>query len=144
MAQRTVPINLQTALEQRCQTMFKPRSSVLFRRGEKAYGMFLVLKGNITLDFGVDAAHARCYGPGALVGLPASLTKGAYSMTATVTDNAQLGFLSLEAIEQLLRDDPSLCQELLSILGEKVREIQRLKQSLLEKGQQPAQLSRVV
>ena len=85
--------------------------------------------------------HARCYGPGALVGLPASLTKGTYSMTATVTDNAQLGFLSLEAIEQLLRDDPSLCQELLSILGEKVREIQRLKQSLLEKGQQPAQLS---
>lgn len=144
MAQRTVPISLQTALEQRCQTMFKPRSTVLFRRGEKAYGMFLVLKGNITLDFGVDAAHARCYGPGALVGLPASLTKGTYSMTATVTDNAQLGFLSLEAIEQLLRDDPNLCQELLSILGEKVREIQRLQQSLLEKGQQPAQLSRVV
>jgi CRP-like cAMP-binding protein len=144
MAQRTVPSNLQTALEERCQRVFKPRSTVLFRRGEKAYGMFLVLTGNITLDFGVDAAHGRCYGPGALVGLPASLTKGAYSMTATVTENAVLGFLPLEAIEHLLRDHPHVCQELLSILGERVQEIQRLTKSILEKGQQPHQVSCVV
>jgi len=65
-------------------------------------------------------------------------------MTATVTENAQLGFLSLEAIDQLLRDHPNIFLALLSLLGEKVREIQRLKQSLLDKGQQPAQLSRVV
>jgi CRP-like cAMP-binding protein len=137
-------VTLQTALEQRCQRLFKDRSTILFRRGEKAFGMFVVLSGNVTLDFGVDTAYARCYGPGALVGLPATLTRRAYSMTATVTENAELGFLPLEAIEQLLRDYPNLSLELLSILGERVLEIQRVKQDVLDKREPPAPLSHVV
>jgi hypothetical protein len=52
------------------------RTTVLFRRGEPAFGMFLILKGTASLDFGVDGAAglASAYGPGALVGLPATLT----------------------------------------------------------------------
>jgi len=69
--------DLHAALAQRCETVRKPRSTVLFRRGEKAFGMFLILTGTVRLDFGVDGAAglASTNGPGALVGLPATLTK---------------------------------------------------------------------
>lgn len=115
MANGTVSLNLRTALEQSCQRVSKTRSGVLFRRGEKAFGIFLVLSGTIKLDFGVDTPHARCYGPGALVRLPATLTKQNYSTTATVTDNAELGFVPPEVLDSLLRKDPDLCSELLTI-----------------------------
>jgi CRP-like cAMP-binding protein len=74
------------------------------------------------LDFGVDGAAglASTNGPGALVGLPATLTNRDSSMTATVTDDAELGFLTAEALQSLLRERPELCQELLVILGEKL------------------------
>lgn len=143
MAKRTVSINLRTALEQRCQRIFKSRSTVLFRRGDKAFGMFLVLSGTISLDFGVDSSHAQCYGSGALVGFPATLTKGLYSMTATVTENAHLGFLPVEAVEELLRDHPDVCQEFLSILGQRLLEMQRMRQAILDKTEPPEQVSRL-
>jgi CRP-like cAMP-binding protein len=51
-----------------------PRYSVLFRRGEKAVGMFVVFSGKVSLDFGIDSSLVRTYGAGALVGLPATIT----------------------------------------------------------------------
>jgi len=144
MANNTSPNNLQTALESRCKRVFKQKSAVLFRRGEKAFGLFLILSGKVSLDFGADTPRARCYGPGALMGLPATLTKRNYCMTATVTENAELGFLSPEALDLLLREDPALCQELVAILGEKMVEVQRVKQALLDNDSPPPQKSTVV
>jgi CRP-like cAMP-binding protein len=82
----------------------QPRSTVLFRRGDRALGMFLVLKGTVSPDFGVDssAGPASTYGPGALVGLHATLTERDYSITATVTADAEVGFLATRALESLL------------------------------------------
>jgi CRP-like cAMP-binding protein len=86
-------------------------TTVLFRRGERAFGMFLNLGGTVSLDFGVDGsgALASTYGPGGLVGLPATRTKRNYSMTATVIDNAELGFVITEVLKSLLRSHPELC-----------------------------------
>ena|ERR1700758_4977178 len=80
MPRYTAPPDLHAALEQRCKRVRKPRSTVLFRRGERAFGMFLILRGAISLDFGVDCSVglANTYGPGALVGLPATLTGRGY------------------------------------------------------------------
>jgi CRP-like cAMP-binding protein len=114
------PASLQTVLEEDCEKIRKPRYSVLFRRGEKAFGMFVVLDGTVSLDFGMDSPLARIYGPGALVGLPATVTRRNYSMTATVTEDAELGFWSPEMLESLLRDHPEFCCQLLAILGERV------------------------
>jgi len=94
MAIDTAHASLQLALEQGCEKIRKPRYTVLFRRGEKAIGIFLVFSGKVSLDFGVDSPLARTYGPGALVGLPATVTGRNYSMTATVTEDAELGFWS--------------------------------------------------
>ena len=110
---------------------------MLFRRGEKASGMFVVLKGKVSLDLGVDSVFALSYGRGALVGLPATLTRQNYSMTATVTEDADLGFWSFQALDALLRKRPDFCQELLAILGEKMAENQRIAKALMTRDVQP-------
>ena len=133
MASCTAPTNLSTFLEQNCERMHKPRSAVLFQRGEKAFGMFLVFSGRVRLNAGIDEALARCYGPGALIGLPATLSKRTYSMTATVMEDAELGFLPPPVLDSLIRDNPDLCQELVTILSERMVQIQQLQRELLHK-----------
>ena len=84
--------------------------------------MFVVLSGKVSLDLGVDSALCHSCGAGALVGLPSTITRQNYSMTATVTEDAKLGFWTPDALESLLRSKPSLCQPLLVILGARVAE----------------------
>jgi len=131
--------DLYAALEQRCERVRKPRSTVLFRRGEKAFGMFLVLRGAVCLDFGVDVstALASACGPGALVGLPAALTRTNYSMTATVTDDAELGFLTPQALVSVLRQQPELRRQLLTILSAKVAYSEQVTKALVRKEKLP-------
>ena len=113
--------DLYAALERRCDKVRKQRSTVLFRRGAKAFGMFLVIRGEVRLDFGVDASPAlgSTCGPGALVGLPATLSRANYSMTATVTEDSQLGFLTPQDLASLLHEQPELRQHFLTILSAK-------------------------
>jgi hypothetical protein len=40
MAGDSTPVSLEIALEQRCEKTHKPKGSVLFRRGEKATGIY--------------------------------------------------------------------------------------------------------
>jgi len=114
--------NLQTILEQRCEKVRKPRFNVLFRHGDRASGMFVVLSGRVSLGFGDNSAFDRSYGPGALVGLPSTLNRRNYCMAATVTEDAKLDFWSPEALDSLLHNRPDLCQQLLAILGERMAE----------------------
>jgi CRP-like cAMP-binding protein len=144
MAGYNIPRDLDAVLQNCCETICKPKSAVLFRRGEKAAGIFVVLRGRVCLDFGVDTVFGRSYGPGAIVGLPATLTRRPYSMTATVTEDAELGCWCLEALESLLQERPDLCQQLLVILGERVAENQQITKALLDRTTQPAQRSGVV
>ena len=139
MVRYTAPPDLFAALETRCERFRKTRSTVLFRRGEPAFGMFVVIRGTVGLDFGVDssAGLATTYGEGALIGLPATLTKRNYSMTATVTQDAELGFLSTQALQELLREHPEFCQELLKILGAKLAHTEQVTKALLRKERPP-------
>ena len=54
MADETASASLQHVLKTGREMVRKPRSTVLFRRGEKASGMFVVLSGKVSLDLGVD------------------------------------------------------------------------------------------
>jgi CRP-like cAMP-binding protein len=110
---------------------------VLFRFGEKASGMFVVLSGKVRLDLGVDSALCCTYGPGALLGLPSTLTRHRYSMTATVTEDAALGFLSPDALDCLLCERPDLCRPLLAIMGEKISENHQMERALVTRDKQP-------
>jgi CRP-like cAMP-binding protein len=145
MAGYNTPTELETALRRGCTRIWRAKGTVLFRRGDKAGGMFIVLSGTVNLDFGVDGSLAinRSYGPGALVGLPATLTKRNYSMTATVGQNAELGFWPSEALQLLLRQRPELCQQLLAVLGERMSENQQVAKALLRRESPQSQHSGV-
>lgn len=117
---------------------------MLFRRGEKSFGVFVVLHGKVSLDVGIDSPFAHSYGAGALLGLPATISRRNYSMTAIVTEDAELGFWSPEALESLLRESPDLCQELLSLMAERLKENHELMKALLKKGEQLPKKSGVV
>jgi CRP-like cAMP-binding protein len=128
MAPYFPPPDLHEALQKRCEKLKRTRLTVLFRRGQAPFGMFLVITGAVRLDFGVDVSNAlnSIYGPGALVGLPATITGRNYSMTATVTDDAELGFLSCKTVKSLLREQPEICQQLLRILSAKIADTDRV------------------
>lgn len=136
--------DLYTHLENASEKLFLPKSMVLFRRGDESFGTYLVLSGEISVEYEAGTAAKQCYGPGTLIGLPATLTKSAYNMTATVCESGEFGFLSSETLESLIRDSPALSQQLLALLVEKVLEMDRVKRSLLEKSSPPSQVSKIV
>jgi CRP-like cAMP-binding protein len=106
--------------------------------------MFVVLSGRVSLDFGVDSALARSYGPGDLVGLPATLTGRNYTMTAAVAENAELVVWTREALDTLLRNRSDLRQQLLTVLGERLAENQKIAKALLIRDEQLRQDLNVV
>jgi CRP-like cAMP-binding protein len=139
MPRYAAPPDLYASFERRCEIMRKPRTTVLFRRGEKAFGMFLVLRGMVGLDFGVDvsAGLSGLCGPGTLVGLPATITRGNYAMKATVTDDAELGFLTTQTLESLLREKPELCQLMLGVLSEKLAHAEQVTKAMRRRERPP-------
>ncbi len=54
-------------------------------------------------------------------------------MTATVADDADLGFLTPQALVDLLRKQPELCDQLLKILSAKVTHAQQVTKALLHR-----------
>ena len=59
-------------------------------------------------------------------------------MMATVTEDAELGFWSPDALDSLLRNRPDLCQPLLAILGDKIAENHERERALITREKQPA------
>jgi CRP-like cAMP-binding protein len=139
MARYSAPADLNGLLLQRCEKVQKIRHTILFKRGQLCFGMFLVLRGTVSLDFGVDGSSPlnKAYGPGALIGLPATLTGRTYSMTATVTDDAELGFVSSEALKALLHEQPQACQELLTMLTAKIVQTDEVTRAMLGRKSTP-------
>jgi CRP-like cAMP-binding protein len=133
MISETASAHLRYILEKWGERVHKPKSTVLFRRGHKTSGMFVVLSGKVSLDLGVDSALSRSYGAGALVGLPSTITRQNYSMTATVTEEAELGFWTPDALEALLHNQPDLCQLLLVILTTKLAESHDVEKTFVDR-----------
>jgi len=120
MADAALSRSLLDILEEQSEKVSKPASDILFQRGDSAVAMFVALSGKVTLDEGVEAVLSRSCGPGAVVGLLSTLTGQNYGMTATVTEDAELGFWSPEAFESLWRERPDFCRPLLAILGVRI------------------------
>ena len=58
MFAESVSFHLTPELEEGGARVHKQKSTVLFRRGEKAAGMYVVQSGKVTLDYGVDSVVA--------------------------------------------------------------------------------------
>ena len=125
MANFIVSGELRDRLEHMASECAKPAGTILFRRGDDVAGIFLIEKGKVklTLDGHSNCYAARKLGPGAVIGLPATLSGSSYSLTAEVIEDAQLGFISRDAILEFLRNNPLLCFQVTQVLSEELSEM---------------------
>jgi len=98
------------------------KGTVLFRRGDAAQGIFLIRSGRVSvgLDTENTAFPPRILGPGAVVGLPATVAGFPYSLTAEVIDDAELAFVPRPALLSCLQSNPQLCFEVMDLLSSEI------------------------
>ncbi len=106
-------------------TVFKPRGTVLFRRGDAVSGLFLVLSGKVSLGLGDDnpAFPVRVLSAGCIAGLPGTVSGNPYSLTAEVVQDAELAFVSRDAVLEILHKDSVLCFQIMEMLSGEISHI---------------------
>jgi CRP-like cAMP-binding protein len=122
LADFSLPPELKTELERIATTVAKTAGSTLFRRGDQVLGAYLVRSGKVKLSLeSRQALHpSRVVGTGCIVGLPATMSGAAYSLTATVEEDAELGFVPRESFLKLIATDTSLCFQAMDLLGQEI------------------------
>jgi CRP/FNR family transcriptional regulator len=89
-------------------------------------GIFLVRKGSISLRLESTEGRAilvRTVSPGSIIGLPATLSGGRYSLTAVTREKSELALIDRPTLLALIKGDPNLGLELLRALGEEVAQM---------------------
>jgi CRP-like cAMP-binding protein len=116
---------LKAELQRRATIVFKPKGTILFRRGEDVSGLFLIHSGRVslTLDCETTLYPPRILGPGAIAGLPATVSGNPYSLTARVVDDAELAFVPRDAVVQCLQNNPTICFEVMDMLSGEISDI---------------------
>jgi CRP-like cAMP-binding protein len=116
---------LKAELEQRATIVFKPKGTILFRRGEDVSGVFLIRNGRVSLALDCETPFypARILGPGAIAGLPATVSGNPYSLTAKVVDDAELAFVPRDLVLQCLKNNPALCFQVMDMLSGEISDI---------------------
>jgi CRP-like cAMP-binding protein len=121
------PQELRDALQPYGSALNHPAHKVLFERGQKAYGLFLLKTGAARLS--VPGALDRRVGPGALLGVPGTLSKGIYSLRAELLEESQVLFVPAERVTALMKEHPEIGFELVKLLS---REIQALRERIVQ------------
>src|SRR5690348_14641559 len=83
-----------------------PARKTLFKRGQQAHGIFLLETGSARLT--IPGAIDRGVGPGALLGVPGTLSKGVYSLSAELLEESTVLFVPAERVVALLTDHPEV------------------------------------
>ncbi|HEX3321099.1 MAG TPA: cyclic nucleotide-binding domain-containing protein [Terriglobales bacterium] len=119
---------LREELERFASIIVKPKGSILFRRGDDPIGAFLVHRGRIGLCFDCEskAFPQRVLGPGAIVGLPASVSGNPYSLTAEVIQDSEFAFVPRRSLVQCLRNDPNFGFEIITLLSSEIFDMRSL------------------
>lgn len=122
---RVAPVSksVQSHLLAAARPVTEPKGAILFRRDEPAFGIFLVQKGSISLRLESGEGKAilvRTATPGSIIGLPATLSGGRYSLTAVTREKSELALIDRPVLLALIKANPSVGLELLRALGEEV------------------------
>lgn len=120
-------------LEKASRRVMKRRGEILFRRGEPAAGVFLVVNGSVDLELeGAGTGGAvRRHGVGSIVGLPANLSGNPYSLTAEVAADVTLGFVPRTRLLEILAQSPPLCLEVMQILSDEIAHSRQITENLM-------------
>jgi CRP-like cAMP-binding protein len=116
---------LKAELERLATIVSKPKGTILFRRGEEVTGVFLIRSGRVSLALDCDTSvyPPRILGCGAIAGLPATISGNPYSLTAKVVDDAELAFVPRDAVLHCLRNNPTLCFQVMDMLSGEISDI---------------------
>ena len=101
-------------------------NTVLFRRGEPAFGIFLIKSGTVALQLEAEDGRIlwdRLATKGSIIGLPGTLAGNRYSLTAVTKEESEFGFMHRDALITLIKDDSAVGLELMRALGEEVLQI---------------------
>lgn len=112
------------ALRDRAVAMDCNHDQVLFRQGEPAHGLYLLLSGEATLrlesPLGDDVVLMPAI-PGSVLGLPGLIGNMAYSMSCDAKAGAEIRYLSREEFSKLMLNEPPLAMMMLRVLAAEVR-----------------------
>jgi len=118
------PDSLKAQLESIGSRIQKEKGTYLFRRSDGVSGVYLMLSGQIRLGLERDPRGfpSRLIGEGSLLGLPSTLSNSPYGLTAEIMEDAILSYVPGDKLRQLLRDQPQLCFDVMSILTEELNQ----------------------
>lgn len=122
MSDLLAPPELQLELRRLSSTLRRQKGTFLFRRGDPGKGVFLIRKGKVglRLEGGDKLLPSRVLGPGSILGLPATLADAPYSLTAEVSEDAEVDFVSRSDFLALLAKDAHLCLQALNLLSKEI------------------------
>jgi CRP-like cAMP-binding protein len=106
-------------LQRATSVLSEAKGTVLFRRGDEVRGLFLIRSGRVSvaLDTASMEYPPRILGPGAVVGLPATVAGSAYKLTAEVVDRAELAFVPRTEMLSCLQGSVDFCFEVMDLLS---------------------------
>ena len=105
---------------------FHPRGTVLFRQGESAVGVYLLISGRANLSLRADNGRSITYrnvGPGYVLGLPGTILNQTYLFTAELIDDSQVAFIPSADVVEFLRKRGDLCFEVVQMLGSELMQM---------------------
>ena len=102
--------------------------TALFRQGDPAQGVYIVIHGTVelSLDAGVRRFLNRVAGPGEIIGLPSAVSDEPYSLDATALEACELLFVPCETILAAISADPRFGTALLDILAHEVHRLREV------------------
>src|SRR5450755_1056145 len=98
-----------------------PRNTILFAEGRPVRGIYILCEGRAKLSICSDSGKRlmlRVAGPGEVLGLGACLSGDAYELTAELLDAAQVVFVKRRDLLKFLRDNPTICMEVVRRLSD--------------------------
>ena len=102
------------------------KGRTLFREGEPAQGLYIVLDGHASLTMITekgDAVVVRSSGPGSLIGLPGTFLSGIYGLTATIDRDGRFIFVKRQKVLEFLHQRTDMCMLVLQVLGTEISQM---------------------
>jgi len=97
------------------------KGTLLFGEGRPCRGVYLLCDGRAKLSICSDSGKRlmlRVASPGEVLGLGACLSGEAYELTAELLDAAQIVFIKRRDLLRFLRDNPTICMEVVRHLSD--------------------------
>ena len=110
-----------------------PTVETLFTEDDANRGVFLIVKGKVSLKVLNLPKLDRIFGLGALLGLPSTFTGRPYSLTAVAVAETDVIRVDPTEFLDIMREQPELCREATEMLG---REVTFIQSALAEKRRQ--------